>query len=112
MLVAEYNGGIIGNISINRKPFRWSHVAVLGIIIKKGYRSMGLGSILIKTMIEIAKKDPKIKILCLDVYSENNKAIKLYERLGFKKVSRLPKRILYRGRYIDSIAMDYPLNKI
>lgn len=48
------------------------------IYIEEKYRHQGLGSILIKEMLN---KDQE---LCLWVYKENKNAIRLYESLGFK----------------------------
>jgi RimJ/RimL family protein N-acetyltransferase len=41
----------------------------------------------------------------LDVFSINGNAQNLYKKLGFKETGRLPKRILYRGSYIDETKM-------
>jgi RimJ/RimL family protein N-acetyltransferase len=111
-LVATYKGEIVAEISATRSDYRRSHVALIGISIKKGYRNIGLGTILLKSIIDISKKDSNIKILHLEVYLGNKKAIRLYTRMGFRKVASLPKRILYKGKYSDHLIMDYPLNKI
>lgn len=111
-LIAEYNGKIIGSVEINRRKFRQSHVASYGISVRKDYRKIGLGTALSKRIIDIAKRDPKIKVLYLDVFANNKDAIRLYKRLGFRKVAQLSKRIFYKGKYIDQVTMDYPLKKI
>ncbi len=112
LLVADYKGEIIGDVSVSKNDFRQSHVAVFGISIKRGYRNIGLGTAMSKTIIEIAKKDPDIKVLYLDVFINNKDAMRFYKRLGFKKIARLPKRMFYKGKYVDKLVMDYPLNKI
>jgi len=44
-------------------------------------------------------------MVILDVFSLNTQAQNLYKKLGFKKAGSLPKKILYRGQYIDDIKM-------
>lgn len=79
---------------------------------KKGYRGIGLGTLLLEKMIETAKKDPKIKVLTLGYYEPNEiVAEKLYKKVGFKTIAKLPKRVLYKGKYEDEYVMDYPLAK-
>jgi L-amino acid N-acyltransferase YncA len=62
--------------------------------------------------VEMAKKNKKVKILSLRVFDVNKNAVHVYEKVGFKKIALLPKRGFYKGGYIDTIVMDYPLNKI
>lgn len=112
LLVADHDDEIVADVSLTKKDFRESHVAMYGIMIKRGYRSMGLGTVLTKAILEIAKEDPEIKILYLDVNVINKIALGLYKKLGFRKVARLSKRAFYKGKYVDKFIMDYPLNKI
>src|SRR4030042_1779650 len=83
LLNAFYKGEIIADVSVRKGDFRHGHVGTFGIMIKDGYRSIGLGKFLAKRIIEIAKKDSDIKILYLDVFVNNRVAIKLYKKLGF-----------------------------
>lgn len=92
MLVADYRGELIGNVFITKNDFRQSHVAEYHIGVKKGYRNIGLGTVLSSIIIDIVKKDSDIKILQLNVLINNKNVIRLYKRLGFKKVARLPQR--------------------
>lgn len=112
LLVAMYKKEVVGTMGLHRGKWRQSHVGTIGVSVKKSYRGIGLGTLLMKTAIGLAKKDPKIKILTLDVYEPNKIARKLYEKLGFKSVAKLSKRDLYKGKYISHIVMEYPLNKI
>jgi len=106
-LVAVHEGSIIGSVEIRRGRYRESHIGEYRIAIKKGYRNLGIGRRLSEIILEIAKKDKNIKLIYLFVFSTNKKAISLYKKLGFKKTASLPKRIFYKGRYLDMIVMDY-----
>ena len=97
----------IANIDKDKSARKRSlHVGIFGISVEKEWRGEGLGFILGKTIIEEAKKKiAGLKTVILDVYSLNTNAQNLYQKLGFKEAGRLPKKILYRGQYIDEIKM-------
>jgi len=46
-----------------------------------------------------------VKIVVLDVYSTNKRAIHVYERVGFKKTGRRPKFFYRNGKYIGDVIM-------
>ncbi len=60
---------------------------LMNIVIKKDSRKLGLGSLLLETIIEFCKKDNDITSIMLEVNENNSNAIKLYEKYGFKKIS-------------------------
>lgn len=88
-MVAEYNGEVVGVSDVKLDRYRRNHIGVLGISIKNGYRGVGLGETLIRTVIASALKQlkPKLKVLMLTVYEDNKPALSLYKKVGFKKVA-------------------------
>lgn len=106
-IVAEHEGKIIGSVELRKKKWRQSHIAEIGISVKKNYRRLGVGTALMKTILEIGKKDKKIKLIYLTVYDRNKAAEKMYEKLGFKQVARLKNRVQYKGKLGDEFVMDY-----
>jgi len=104
-LFAEHMGKIVGTTDIGLDVRRMSHVGRFGIIIKKGYRGIGLGTYLGEEIIKLAKKKLKPKIISLGVFPNNKPAISLYKKLGFKKVARIPKQIQYKGKLINEFIM-------
>jgi RimJ/RimL family protein N-acetyltransferase len=89
---------------------RQKHVGILGLIVGREYRSEGLGEELIRVTIEQAKLTiPGLRIIKLEVFGTNNIAQSLYKKVGFKESGRIPQGILYKGEYIDDIAMYYPI---
>lgn len=54
------------------------------IAVKKEYRNMGFGKMLMEALIEKAKEQ-KIKAITLEVRVTNKSAINLYKKLGFKE---------------------------
>lgn len=65
------------------------------IVVKKSHRGKGFSTAILNEMIKIAKQK-KCRLFNLEVSSANNIAIKLYEKLGFKKVG-------IRKRYYNGI---------
>jgi len=72
-LVARVDGKLVGGASVHPQSDKRAHVAEFGIFIRRGYRNLGLGTILTKTSIEVAKKRG-FEILHLSVYATNRRA--------------------------------------
>ncbi len=106
-LIAEHNKKIIGTASVCLKGGSQSHVGEFFISIVDGYRRIGLGKSLMNEVINLAKKELKdnMKIVRLGVFSNNKPAIRLYEKMGFKMVAKIPKQLQYKKRLIDEIIM-------
>ena len=86
MLIAEHDGKIVGNASIerNRTP-RYSHGAELSIALRREFWGQGIGTRLMELLIEFAKKSG-VEILYLEVRCDNERAIKLYRKFGFSTI--------------------------
>lgn len=106
-LVAKYKDEIIGTSDVNPGRGRKNHIGEFGIVIKNGYRGIGLGSCLMQEIIKLSRKElkPKIKIIRLSVFPANKPAIGLYKKFGFKKVAEIPRQIQYKGKLINEIIM-------
>lgn len=105
ILVAEFDGRIIGVLTLTRESFRKNyHVAVLGIAIRNGFRHVGIGTELMNASFEWARENG-IEKICLEVFSTNNNAISLYRKLGFEVEGIKKKQFKIRGEYVDDILM-------
>ena len=102
--LAEIDKNIVGNVQINKLHGKSSHVGELGIFIKKGYRDKGIGELMMQQALKYANKEG-IKIVKLSVFANNDRAIHLYKKLGFKKVGLLKGALKDKGRYFDEIIM-------
>lgn len=107
-LVAEVDGRAVASAEVmrNRKPM--NHVGILGIAIKKGYRGIGIGTEIMKTLIE-ESRNAGLKVLVLDTYETNKLAQALYRKMGFKDAGRIPKAVYRNGCYIDLLRMTLEL---
>lgn len=104
LICALVDSKIVGTCSIFKEEGRLSHIGKLGISIRKEYGGEGIGSVLMKEALELAKQ-LGIKIVCLSVFETNKIALNFYKKFGFKIYGRLPKGVLRRGKYIASIYM-------
>ncbi|WP_461865506.1 ribosomal protein S18-alanine N-acetyltransferase [Thermococcus sp.] len=85
-LVAEYNGRVVGYVMAYLRPDLEGHI--MSIAVDPEYRGNGIGKVLMIEVIErLIKKGAKY--IGLEVRVSNERAIKLYERLGFRKVKRV-----------------------
>ncbi len=103
-LVAEVDGKVVANSEITKLRGYSRHVGGLGISIKKGYRDIGIGTEMLKTLIAQAKK-MDLKILTLSVFSTNKRAIHVYKKVGFKETGRRPEFFYKNGKYTDDVIM-------
>jgi len=55
------------------------HIGNLTVSVLKGYRGIGIGKKLLQTCMEKAK-EIGIEIVTLDVYADNERAIKIYKK--------------------------------
>jgi ribosomal protein S18 acetylase RimI-like enzyme len=106
-LLAEHNNVVTGSVEVSTKGGRRNHVAGLGIMIRNGYRGIGLGSFMIKEAIKIAPKELKFspKIIILSVTATNKPAFNLYIENNFKKVAAIPKQFKVKGKLVDEYIM-------
>jgi len=82
------------------------HVGLFGISVAKRARGQGIGKLVVKLILEEARKAiPSLKIITLGVFASNQRALSLYKKFGFVEYGRLPKGIVHREKYIDYIHM-------
>ena len=94
------NCGLMDIDHINRK-------AGFGIFIgDKTYQNKGYGTEAIRLILDYAFNLLNLHNIWLFVYSFNKKAIKCYEKVGFKLAGRRRESKLVNGKYYDEIYMD------
>ena len=103
-VVAEVDGKMVANAEIGRRRGNMSHVGDFGVGIRAGYRGIGIGTELMRLLIEQARRIG-LKTIVLDVFETNSTAKGLYEKAGFKENGRIPKGVYKSGKYIDLIRM-------
>ena len=94
---------IVGHIDLKSYNQNYTnHRAIMGMGVHRDCRKMGLGSLLVESVIEWAKRETAIERIDLWVLSENGPAIRLYNKLGFQKIGAVED--MFR---IDGISCNY-----
>src|SRR5437870_9959997 len=84
-LLARLEERIVGHLQLFRIPFeRRKGVGEVFIYIHQDFQNIGLGTMMMKRAIELAK-ERGFHRLGLTVVADNHRAIKVYEKVGFKK---------------------------
>ena len=102
---AKAGGEIIGTASLNRKPRRMSHRGEFGISLKKAWWGCGAASALAEAILAFARENG-FEQLNLEVRGDNARAIRLYEKLGFRKLCTFPAFFKIDGEPVDFDLMN------
>jgi diamine N-acetyltransferase len=78
----------------------------LGFCIIPRHQGKGYGMALVKQLISYAKSKLKMHRLYLEIFADNEKAIKLYENCGFSKEGILRDKIFKDGKFRDVMVMS------
>ena len=103
--------GVSGLYGGRRNAVR--HNGGVGIDVSREWRNKGIGTALLKRIIEWAKASNVITRVELEVMTHNERAIHVYEKLGFKLEGKRLAALYKDGGYIDIYVMglllfDYP----
>lgn len=110
-LLAKENGQIVGTCNCrNFRKKRLSHRAEIGIAVKKAYWNKGIGRKLLTRLIDLSRQSG-LKILSLEVRTDNKGAIHLYESLGFRRIRTFEGFMEIDGKSIDFDIMELFLEK-
>lgn len=108
-IVVEVNNAYKGNAGIHReKTRRKTHVGNIGISLAAEYRNEGIGVELMTALIEEGKK-LGMKILYLTCLENNDRALHLYEKLGFKRSGYVPNACFWKGGYVGEVTLYLPI---
>ncbi|GAB6611404.1 MULTISPECIES: GNAT family N-acetyltransferase [Bacillus] len=106
-IVYEVDSKVVGFLIFNRYELeRLRHAGTMGMGIREAYCNQGIGTKLIEFLISWAKGQEGLEKICLGVVSINDRAIKVYKRMGFIEEGRQIKQIKYEdGSYGDDVLM-------
>ena len=103
-LVAEVGRKVVASSNIEILRSNEKHVGVLGIVIKSGFRDLGIGTEMMKTLVEQAAA-LGLKVLTLQAFATNKRAVHVYEKAGFVQTGRVPMKHFRECQYIDEVIM-------
>ncbi len=90
-----------------------THIANAAYMVRNTYRGKGLGSLLIKASLHLAKDLGFQAMQFNRVLSQNALAVKLYKRLGFSVIGIIPQAVRNpSGNYQDGYVMHRKLDNL
>ena len=81
-IVAKENGEVVGFAGIS---ICLDEATLNNIVVKKSHRNRGIGGELLESLIELCS-ELRMRIFTLEVDTENEPAIHLYKKFGFKNL--------------------------
>lgn len=104
-------GEVIGGFYLKANySGRSNHIANAAYMIRNSFRGKGIGSLLVKASLHLAKNLGFEAMQYNLVLSQNKIAIKLYEKLGFSIIGRIPQAVRNpNGSFQDGFMMHLQL---
>jgi len=108
-VVAEEDERIVGHALLDPMPLAArAHVFSLTVVAHPGFVGRGIGQALVEDLLRWASTDPRVGKVELLVRAGNERALRLYRRLGFAEEGRFVRRgRLPDGTFEDDLAMAW-----
>ena len=81
------------------------HAGSVGLYVHTDYQNKGVGTALMETLLDLADNWLMLVRVELEVYADNERAIHLYEKLGFDQEGLLRMTSVPNGRYVVEYKM-------
>jgi L-phenylalanine/L-methionine N-acetyltransferase len=106
-LVAERGGNLLGSAGLHSvgAALRRRHVMSLGILVAPEYQGQGVAGALMTALLDYADNWAQVLRIELSVYTDNDRAIALYQRHGFEPEGRMRAYAMRAGAFVDVLAM-------
>ena len=106
-LVACVDDEVVGQIGLHTSPNRprRRHVGQIGMAVRDDWQGKGVGTALMQAAIDLAEKWLNLSRLELDVYTDNEPAIKLYRKYGFIVEGTAINYAFRDGQFVDVYLM-------
>ena len=107
--VAEENGVVAGHAMLDPPASQaLRHVFLLTIVVHPGYLERGIGTLLLRDLLDWAQRDRRVGKVELNVRAGNLRAQHLYRACGFVEEARFRKRVRRTdGGFEDDIGMAW-----
>lgn len=107
VLVATVQGEVVGNAGLHPFPAPSAHIAMLGISIAVDWQGRGVAARLMEALLGQADRCGLERVQ-LEVYADNERAIRLYRRFGFVEEGRKRLDVWRAGGFASSRVMSRP----
>ncbi len=105
MLVAEIDGRVVGDAGLHLNRGRRMHAGGIGMAVHDDFQGRGVGSALMTALMDLADNWYNLLRLDLQVYTDNEAAIRLYQRFGFVIEGTLRSYAFRAGEFVDAYYM-------
>jgi len=111
IIIAELDEASVGCVDVGPEKGRTRHIAWLGIYVKREYWGKGIGAALMKEATRVAK-DYGCRRIMLSVFEGNERALRLYRKMGFEVESTITEAALIDGQWCSGVIMGLDLADI
>jgi L-phenylalanine/L-methionine N-acetyltransferase len=102
VFVADIQNKVAGIVSVHVGTGRESHVGDIAMAVHDRYQGQGIGKMLMLTVIDLADNWLNLVRLEMDIYTDNERALRLYKNFDFEIEGRKRLDAFRGGSYIDS----------
>ena len=106
-LLACMGDDVVGELTLITFPSspRRKHVGALGMAVRDDWQGKGVGTALMQAAVEMVDKWLNLPRLELEVYTDNEPAIRLYKKFGFEIEGTMKMFAFRDGEYVDVYTM-------
>jgi L-phenylalanine/L-methionine N-acetyltransferase len=106
-LVACVDDQVVGNIALSTTAAspRRRHVGEIAMAVHDSWQGKGCGYALLSAALDLADNWMDLRRIELQVYTDNERGVRLYERCGFEIEGTLKQFAFRDGKYVDVYAM-------
>jgi L-phenylalanine/L-methionine N-acetyltransferase len=105
-MVAVVDGRVVGMLGLHlEQGARRRHAASFGMAVHDDFQGQGIGSALMRAMVDLADNWLGLQRVELAVYTDNQAAIHLYQKFGFEIEGTARGYALRAGHYVDALLM-------
>ena len=91
-------------LTVESNPRR-RHSGGLGIMVRTDCQGQGIGTALLEAVLDLADNWLMLRRVELEVYADNQRAVRLYEKFGFEAEGRKREAAVKNGAYVDLMVM-------
>jgi putative acetyltransferase len=103
--VVKESQKVVGMLGLHTLRGRRAHAAQLGMSVHDDYQNQGVGSKLLAAALDLADNWLNLKRIELTVFTDNARAIHLYQKYGFIIEGTLRQYAFRAGEYVDTYSM-------
>jgi putative acetyltransferase len=106
-LVACVDGEVVGQIYLGTHPNRprRRHAGQIGMAVRDDWQGKGVGAALMQAAVDLADRWLNLSRLELEVYTDNEPAVRLYKKFGFTIEGTLTRYAYRDGQFVDVYVM-------